>query len=241
MTEPVASSPATSTAGTPTGPPWRVDVVLPVLNEAGAIPWVLERMPAWAHPIVVDNGSTDGSGELARTLGATVVAETRRGFGSACLAGLHATTAELVAFMDCDATLDPQELPALLDALAGADLVLGARQPEKGAWPAPARVANMALAVLLRRRRLKLRDLGPMRVARRAALVELDLRDTGSGFPLEMVLRAHNAGWTITEVPVRYRPRVGESKVTGSLRGCVRVARTMRETFRDIPDERSRP
>ena len=89
-----------------------MDVVLPCLNEAAALPWVLERMPSWARPIVVDNGSTDGSAEIAASLGATVVTETRRGFGAAAHAGLLAATADIVAFCDCDASMDPGPPPA---------------------------------------------------------------------------------------------------------------------------------
>src|SRR6185503_8888058 len=105
------------------------DVVLPVLDEREALPWVLERMPAGYDPIVVDNGSTDGSGELARRLGARVVPEPRAGFGAACFAGLLAARGEVVCFMDCDASLDPRDLPRVArPVLAGeADLVLGAR------------------------------------------------------------------------------------------------------------------
>ena len=104
-------------------------VVLPVLNERHALPWVLERMPAGFEPIVVDNGSTDGSGELAASLGAQVVREPRPGFGAACFAGLVAARADVVCFMDCDASFDPRELPLVAEPVAAgiADLVLGAR------------------------------------------------------------------------------------------------------------------
>src|SRR4051794_40121835 len=102
-----------------------VDVILPCLDEAAALPWVLARMPAGARAIVVDNGSTDGSARIAAELGATVVHEPRRGFGAACHAGLEAATAEVVCFCDCDASLDPRQLARLLAPLhADADLVL---------------------------------------------------------------------------------------------------------------------
>jgi glycosyltransferase involved in cell wall biosynthesis len=212
------------------------DVVLPVLDERAALPWVLERMPPGYVPIVVDNGSTDGSGELAASLGAQVVVEPVPGFGAACFAGLSAATSELLCFMDCDASFDPRELPRVADPVAAgdADLMLGARQPtQRGAWPLHARAANRMLAVELRRRtKVPLRDLGPMRAARREALLALGIRDRRFGWPLEMVLRAADAGWTIREVPVSYHPRDGRSKVTGTLRGTVRAVRDMTNVLR---------
>jgi glycosyltransferase involved in cell wall biosynthesis len=208
-----------------------IDVILPVLDEAGPIPWVLERFPDDHRPIVVDNGSSDGSAEIAAALGATVVTESRRGFGAACFAGLQAASADVVCFMDCDASLDPSELPALSGKVARgqADLVLGARRPMgRGAWPWPARAANAVLALQLRRRvGTPLTDLGPMRAARRTALLELEIADRRFGWPLEMVVRAAAAGWRIEEVPVAYHPRVGHSKVTGTVRGTVRATRDM--------------
>jgi glycosyltransferase involved in cell wall biosynthesis len=207
------------------------DVVLPVLNERAALPWVLGRMPAGYEPIVVDNGSTDGSGELARALGARVVAEPRPGFGAACFAGLTAARAEVVCFMDCDASFDPRELPAVADPVADAraDLVLGARRRAPGAvWPLHARAANAALAFELRRRTgARLSDLGPMRAAAREPLLALGIRDRRFGWPLEMVLRASAAGWRLHEVPVSYLAREGRSKVTGTVRGTARAVRDM--------------
>ena len=206
------------------------DVVLPVLDERDALPWVLERLPAGFAPIVVDNGSTDGSGTLAAQLGARVVTEPRRGFGAACFAGLAAARADVVCFMDCDASFDPRELPRVADPVAAgrADLVLGARSPVRGAWPAHARAANAVLAWELRRRaRVPLRDLGPMRAARREPLLALGIADRRFGWPLEMVLRAAAAGWRIDEVVVGYAPRAGRSKVTGTVRGTVRAVRDM--------------
>jgi glycosyltransferase involved in cell wall biosynthesis len=204
--------------------------VLPVLNESGALPWVLERMPAGYDPLVVDNGSTDGSGEIARRLGARVVAEPARGFGAACFAGLTAARAEVVCFMDCDASLDPRELPAVAEPVASgqADLVLGRRAASHGAWPLHARLANACVVALLSRRTgVKLRDLGPMRAARRTDLVALGIADRRSGWPLEMVVRAGASGWRVEEVPVGYRPRVGHSKVTGTVRGTLQAVADM--------------
>jgi glycosyltransferase involved in cell wall biosynthesis len=192
---------------------------------------VLERIPAGYAPIVVDNGSTDGSGAVAAALGAKVVLEPRRGFGAACWAGLTAARGDVVCFMDCDASFDPRELPRVADPVAAgrADLVLGARSAHAGAgWPVHARAANALLAAELRRRtRVPLRDLGPMRAARREALLGLGLRDRRFGWPLEMVLRAAAAGWRIDEVTVSQRPRAGRSKVTGTVRGTARAIRDM--------------
>src|SRR5215204_190253 len=206
------------------------DVVLPVLDEREALPWVLGRMPAGYAPLVVDNGSSDGSAELAERLGARVVREPQRGFGAACWAGLTATTAEVVCFMDCDGSFDPRELPRVADPVRDHrfDLVLGARAPAPGSWPAHARAANSLLAWELRRRAgVALRDLGPMRAARREALLHLEIEDRRFGWPLEMVLRAAAAGWRIDEVSVGYRPRQGRSKVTGTVRGTMRAVRDM--------------
>lgn len=206
-----------------------VDVVLPVLNEREALPWVLERMPEGYRPIVVDNGSDDGSGEIAAELGATVVSESRRGFGAACYAGLDAANAAVVAFMDCDASLDPGDLPKVCAPVARdeTDLVLGARPPE--ALAPHSRVANRYLAGRVRRYGgVRATDIGPMRAARREALLGLGITDRRSGWPLEMVLRAGLAGWRIAEVPVPYRPRLGKSKVTGTVGGTVRAVKDMR-------------
>jgi glycosyltransferase involved in cell wall biosynthesis len=207
-----------------------VDVIIPVLDEARALPWVLGRMPAGQRAIVVDNGSRDGSAAIARARGAEVVTEPTRGFGAACWAGLCAASADVVAFMDGDASLDPGDLPRVCAPVlhGAADLVLGARVAERGAWPAHARVANRVLAQELRRRSgAPLTDLGPMRAARRTALLELGVVDRRFGWPLEMVLRAAAAGWRIEEAAVAYRPRIGRSKVTGTVRGTARAIADM--------------
>jgi glycosyltransferase involved in cell wall biosynthesis len=192
-------------------------------------------MPAGFRAIVVDNGSADGSGKLARSLGATVVREPQRGFGAAAHAGVLAATADLVCFCDCDGSLDPQQLPRLAGPLlAGqADLVLGRRAPvRRDAWPLPARLANRELARRVRLRTgLRLGDLGPMRAARREALLRLNLTDRRFGYPLEMVLSAAAAGWRLAEVEVDYLPRIGKSKVTGTVRGSVRTVRDMSQVL----------
>jgi glycosyltransferase involved in cell wall biosynthesis len=203
------------------------DVILPVLDEARSIPWVLDRTPAGFDPIVVDNGSQDGSGELARRMGARVIVEPVQGFGAACFAGLVAARADVVCFMDCDGSLDPAELPAVAGPVeaGAADLVLGARS---GGLQPHARVANAVLAHRIRARTgVALRDLGPMRAARRADLLALGIADRRFGWPREMVLRAAAAGWRIEEVPVAHRRRQGRSKVTGTVRGTVRAVRDM--------------
>ncbi len=211
------------------------EVIIPVLDEAEALPWVLGRMPERCRAIVVDNGSTDGSAELASSLGARVVREPRRGFGAACFAGLLAATDDVVAFMDGDGSLDPRDLPAVLEPVerGRADLVLGRRVAEHGSWPLHARLGNRAIAWELRRRTgLDLRDLGPMRAARRTALLSLGLQDRRFGWPLEMVVRAAGAAWHIDETPIPYRTRSGRSKVTGTVRGTALTVRDMAKVLR---------
>ncbi len=202
-------------------------VILPVLNEREALPWVLERMPPGYQPIVVDNGSTDGSGALAASLGALVVLERQPGFGAACYAGLQAAATDVVCFMDCDASFDPRDLPRVAEpvAVGEADLVLGARGRTGSVHGL---LANRVLAFELRRRTgVRVTDIGPMRAARREALLGLGIRDRRFGWPLEMVLRAAQEGWVIREVPVSHLPRKGRSKVTGTVRGTLRAVRDM--------------
>ncbi|MFG3256796.1 glycosyltransferase family 2 protein [Streptomyces sp. NPDC048172] len=205
---------------------------MPCLDEAAALPWVLARVPRGWRALVVDNGSTDGSPAVARDLGAEVVNEPRRGFGAACHAGLLAAEADVVCFCDCDASLDPGLLAPFVAEVADgtADLVLGRRRPEgRGAFPAHARAGNWALARMLRRRTgLRLHDLGPLRAARREELLALALTDRRSGYPLEMVVRAADAGWRVREHDVPYLPRTGSSKVTGTWRGTWQAVRDMR-------------
>ena len=208
-----------------------IEVILPVLDEAESIPGVVAAMPVGFAPLVVDNGSRDGSAQVAASCGARVVHEPRQGFGAACYAGLCAAESDIVCFMDCDGSLDPAELDRVAAPVrSGAvDLCLGARIAEPGAWPLHARLANHLLAFELRRRTgASLTDLGPMRAARREALLGLGLGDRGSGWPLEMVLRAAAESWRIAEVPVAYRSRsAGRSKVSGSVRGTARAVRDM--------------
>jgi len=214
-----------------------VDIVFPCLDEEQALPGVLARVPDGWRAIVVDNGSTDRSAEVAASLGASVVTEPVRGFGSAAHAGLLAATAPIVAFCDADASMDPAELVRVVAPILDgrARLVLGRRRPTAdGVWPIHARIANRALAFLIHRATgVRLHDLGPMRAARREDLLALDLRDRRSGYPLEMMLGAAEAGWPILEVDTSYAPRVGRSKVTGTIRGTIGAIRDMSRLLRE--------
>jgi glycosyltransferase involved in cell wall biosynthesis len=212
-----------------------IDVVLPCLNEAAALPWLLSRMPSGYRPIVADNGSTDGSADIAAGYGATVVRAGQRGYGAACHTGLAAAVSHIVCFMDADASLDPADLPLVAGPVLGgsADLVLGRRRPAgAGAWPVHARAGNVVLASALRRRSgVLVRDIGPMRAARREDLLGLPISDRRFGYPLETVVRAAEAGWRIREADVPYHPRTGKSKVTGTVRGTMKTVRDMRKVL----------
>ena len=212
-----------------------IDVVLPCLNEAGALPWLLSRMPPGYRPIVADNGSTDGSPAIAADHGATVVHVPQRGYGAACHAGLDAAKNDVVCFMDADGSLDPGDLPLVSDLVCDglADLALGRRRPQgAGAWPAHARLGNIVVASALRRRSgVAVRDIGPMRAARREALLSLPIADRRFGYPLETVVRAAEAGWRVRECDVPYHPRTGKSKVTGTVGGTMRTVRDMRKVL----------
>jgi dTDP-L-rhamnose 4-epimerase len=146
-----------------------------------------------------------------------------------------AATEDIVCFMDADGSLDGAELPSVVGPVlaGGADLVLGWRQAERGAWPLHARIGNRELSRRVRRRcGIDLHDVGPMRAVRRTPLADLGLRDRRFGWPLEMVVRAADAGWVVREVPVAYRARTGKSKVTGTVRGTLRTVRDMSAVLR---------
>lgn len=212
--------------------PATVDVVLPCLDEAAALPGVLAAMPPGCRPIVVDNGSTDDTAAVAARCGAHVVVEPRRGYGAAVHAGLLAATSAVVGVLDADGSLDPVALPAMVELVRSgrADLVTGRRVPTgRGAWPWHARAGNAVLAAALRGQGLPVHDIGPIRVARRAGLIGLAVRDRRFGYPLELLLRAHRAGWRLVEVAVDYRPRAEgtTSKVSGSVLGTARAVRDM--------------
>ncbi len=213
-----------------------VDIVLPCLDEAEALPAVLAAMPAGYRALVVDNGSTDDTAAVAAACGATVVSEPRRGYGAAVHTGLLAATAEVVGVLDADGSLLPQVLPRLVaEVVDGTDLAVGRRMPHAGAWPWHARAGNAVLATLLRHQGLPVHDIAPVRVARRQALLELGITDRGFGYPFELLLRAAAAGWRVREFDVEYLPRAGgRSKVSGSVRGTARAARDMTAAMRRV-------
>lgn len=202
-----------------------VTVVLPCLNEAASLPGVLAALPAGYRALVVDNNCTDDTAEVARRHGATVVAERRPGYGSAVHAGVEAATTPIVAVVDADGSLDPGDLPALVDELdRGADMAIGRRRPVSGLrWPWHARLGTAAVCWRLRNRYgLPVHDIAPMRVTRREPLLALGITDRRTGYPVELMVRAAEAGWTVVERDVPYGPRTGgKSKVSGSLRGSV--------------------
>ncbi len=205
-----------------------VTVVIPCLNEAESLPTVLRAMPAGYRPLVVDNNSTDGTAEVARSHGADVVHETRPGYGAAVHAGVVAASTPVVAVLDGDGSLDPAALPSMVAELdRGADMVVGRRRPVPGLrWPWHARLGTAAVCWRLRsRHNLPVHDIAPMRVMRRQALLNLDVADRRSGYPLELMVKAAAAGWRVTEIDVEYRERAGgRSKVSGSVRGSLTAA-----------------
>ncbi|HEX5053104.1 MAG TPA: glycosyltransferase family 2 protein [Planctomycetota bacterium] len=210
----------------------RVAVVIPAIDEERALPAVLAEIPRdlVAEIVVVDNGSVDRTVEVALAGGARVVHEPRRGYGSACLAGIAATPdSDVLVFLDGDHSDYPEDLRRLLPpVLCGdADLVIGSRMvhaESRRALLPQARFGNRLATVLMRLCfGIRCTDLGPFRVVRRPALLALGMQDRDFGWTVEMQLRAKLAGLRVLELPVRYRPRIGASKISGTVSGTVRA------------------
>jgi glycosyltransferase involved in cell wall biosynthesis len=188
----------------------------------------LRRRELLAEVVVVDNGSTDGTGEIAARAGARVVREERRGYGYACKAGVVAAEeADIVVLLDGDAADDPGDLPKVLGPLLSdeADLVVGSRalgSRERGSMT-PQQVFGNRLAALLMRRiyGVRVTDLGPFRAIRRDDLLALEMREMTYGWSVEMMVKAARAGYRYAEVPVTYHRRVGVSKVGGTIKGSL--------------------
>jgi len=210
----------------------RISVIIPVFNEQDAIESVIGDIPcdSVAEIIVVDNGSTDQTAHLAAGMGARIVRENRRGYGWACLAGIAAVNApDIVVFLDGDYSDHPDELPRLLAPILAnrADMVIGSRvlgEREPGALLPQARFGNWLATRLIRYLfGVSYTDLGPFRAIRYAALQKLDMQDKTFGWTVEMQVKAAKKGLASEEVPVRYRRRIGVSKITGTLKGTVKA------------------
>jgi glycosyltransferase involved in cell wall biosynthesis len=205
------------------------DIVIPCRDEARALPAVLAAVPAGFRAIVVDNGSTDGTADVARGLGAKVVVEDRPGYGAAVHAGIEAAEAPYVAVIDGDDSLSLDVLPPMLAAVRDGEVTMavGRRHAvRRGVWPWHARVGTKVISSWLRwSSGLAIHDLAPVRVSRRSELLELDIQDRRFGYPLELMRKAAAAGWTVREFDVDYRPRAEgtKSKVSGSVRGTLRT------------------
>ena len=211
----------------------RVSVIIPTRNEALALRHVLADLPASlvSEVIVVDSDSTDGTPEIAARMGARVVREPRRGYGRACLTGLaNATSPDVIVFLDGDYSDRPAELPLLLAPIIDgrADITLGSRLAAPGipgALPWHAAFGNRlaaGLITLLFGQRIT--DLGPFRAARADVLRKLALEETTYGWAVEMILKGALHGFRVVEVPVSYHPRIGKSKISGTVRGTIGAA-----------------
>lgn len=208
----------------------RVSVIIPTHNEAQAIGRVIGEIPSDLvnEVIVVDSNSNDGTPEIARTMGARVVLEPRRGYGRACLTGLaHVSAPDVVVFLDGDYSDRPAELPILLAPIinGSADITLGSRLgPHQiaGALPWHSAFGNRLAAALINiLYGLKISDLGPFRAGRADVLRGLALNETTYGWAVELILKGTLGGFRIVEVPVSYYPRIGKSKISGTLKGTI--------------------
>ena len=211
----------------------RVSVIIPTYNEAQAIGHVLADLPSdlVTEVLVIDSGSNDGTPEMAASMGARVVREPRRGYGQACLTGLFSATApDIVVFLDGDYSDRPAELPALLAPITDgrADITIGSRlgpQQVAGALPWHAVLGNRLAASLIRSLYgLRITDLGPFRAARADVLRALALEETTYGWAVEIILKGALEGFRIEEVPVSYHPRIGQSKISGTVKGTMGAA-----------------
>jgi glycosyltransferase involved in cell wall biosynthesis len=211
----------------------RVSVIIPTQNEAQAIARVLADLPPdlITEVIVVDSNSNDGTPEIAARTGARVVQEPRRGYGRACLTGLAAANSpDIVVFLDGDYSDRPSELPILLGPIiqGDADITLGSRLGQQripAALPWHQAFGNRFAAGLIRLLYgLKITDLGPFRAARADLLRALALEETTYGWAVEMILKGARSGFRVVEVPVSYSPRIGKSKISGTLKGTVGAA-----------------
>ncbi len=202
-----------------------VTVVVPCRNEAGSLPDVLAAIPPGYEPLVVDNGSDDGTASVASEHGALVVVEPTPGYGAAVQAGVEAARSSIICVIDGDGSMDPGELPVLVDLVrAGADLAVGRRIPVRpSGWPLHPRIGNAVVAARLRCKfGIPVHDIGAIRAIRTDTLLALGVEDRRSGYPLELLVRAGRAKLWVEERPVTYRPRTaGRSKVSGSVLGSV--------------------
>ena len=211
----------------------KISVVIPTLNEAQAIAEVVAGVPkdGVTQIIVVDNGSIDGTAERASAAGAQVIHEPRRGYGSACLAGAEAARgSDIIVFLDGDRSDDPRQLDLIAAPLIQkqADLTIGSRiggALERGAMPLHGRLGNRLIVLILRGLYgVRITDIGSFRAIRTQALFNLDMEQMTYGWPVEMVVKAARKGLRIKSIPIRYRRRIGVSKVTGTLRGSFLAA-----------------